>query len=293
MAIEIRNDVSTRETRAPMLGDPVLTTDTVERLKVPDEIALRPENVMPFLASQWGRYNDIVNRPEIKALSADIPSTEEYAGLQIESVLMPEEQAALQSWNEERFAGGGTLGVQTVEELDSEIGRIVNESQGQRADSGQGRGRNPTATRGSAIDPFDMMFTNEVVQETEDQKRKWQELIAAAKGSPDMVNTIIGMRYAKKMTQKIGKLTELYKYHTDAMDKLSAQFDLKSSGGQLAQADLAKFNADFARAQTDTSNTFQMLQNLMGEYQRVTQFTSTIDTEIDRTIRSIIQNFRS
>lgn len=300
MAIEIRNDINSRETRAPMLGDPIITSETVERLKIPDEVALRPQNVLAFIASQWGRYNDIVSRPEIKAQSADIPPYEGGMALRIESAMTPEEQAALDSWNQERFgqAGeGATLSIQTegsvdINRLDAEVQGHIDEMRRLHPDWWQQQ----TNAR-NAPDIISAMFsdqlTGELNRESAEERKKWDELLMAAKGSPDMINSIMGMRHAQKVSQQMGKLVAMYKNHVDGMDKLAASFDLSNSRGNLTQADLAKFNADFARAQSDTSSLFQAITRIQTEYDRTIQFVHTTNTEITQPLKTMIQNMRT
>ncbi|GEM_PF-2974903 len=304
MAIEIRNDISSRETRAPMLGDPIITSETVERLKIPDEVALQPQNVLAFIASQWGRYNDIVSRPEIKAQPADIPPCEGSMALRIESAMTSDEQAALDSWNQERFGqtgAGATLSIQTegsapldINRLDAEVQGHIDEMRRLHPDWWQQQTNSrSTGTPDIMSAMFSDQLTGELNQESAEERKKWDELLIAAKGSPDMINSIMGMRHAQKVSQQMGKLVEMYRNHVDGMDKLAASFDLSNSGGHLTQADLAKFNADFARAQSDTSSLFQAITRIQTEYDRTIQFVHTTNTEITQPLKTMIQNMRT
>lgn len=262
----------------------VITPETLDRLRIPDEVALRPENVIPFLASQNVRYNEIVNRPEIKTLESEIPPYlhEEQNFLHVKSPVSPAEQEALSSWTRDKL-----MNLQSDEDID-QLAREIDGFVDDTLKDNPGLMR-----RNEKTDPLEMMMTSRLIEETEEERRKFWEALAAAKGSPDAVNSILGYRYARQMTKKIGKFLEMYKFHVDVMDKLQAGFDLKNQKGPISAADLAKFNADFARGQADTVNLFQMITHAMNDYQRITQDTAQRNMDIKRPLEVMIQNMRT
>ncbi len=264
-------------------------TATLESLKVPDEVLLRPESVGPFLASQCHRLiYDVIKPDELKSQAAEIPEylhDDHLVALQ-SSPLTREEQGALQSWQEEMSREGGLLNLASgdIDDLNDRIGAYVDEAM----QSGRFQS-NPSGN--SAVDAFDMMFTSSYFQESEEIKKKWQELVAAAR-SPEMVLALMEYRKSQFLAQKMGRLLEMHKYNIDALDQLSADLELKNFRGDLSAVDLATFNANFARTQGDATQLFQLIQQTMNEYERGQQFTITVNRQVGQGLESIIRNMR-
>lgn len=266
----------------------VVTPESLERLKIPDEIALKPENVLPFLANQSLRYNEIVNRPEIKALEGDIPLYihDDVATANVKSNFSAEEQSVLDDWGR-----GVMLRVQS----DPDIDPLLNQIDKAIEEAAKNHPELETFKPGTSFDFLDDMMIHKLTQETEAERQRFREALAmaASSGNPEAVSTVLGFRYAFQASKKIGKLMEVYRYNVDAMDKLRATFDLENRKGDPSAADLAMFNADFARQQSDVSNLFQMVTMAMNDYQRISEFTHTINGEIRRPLEVMIQNMKS
>lgn len=268
-----------RETRVPPPGDLVVTPETLERLKVPDEVLLRPENVIPFLRSQAVKFTEIVDRPEIKALAADIPEyLHDETFTAYPSNLTQSEQQALSSWQV-----GGTLDTQstTDEELEGRIDSFVQEMMKEH----------PELNRGGP-DAIDSLLTQEI-QETEEERKKFWDALVMAKGNPEAVNLILGYRYAKKVSKQLGRLVQAYSHQVDFKEKMLAEFDLANKRGNPTAADLAGFNARLAISQTDTTVIFNAIQKGVSDLERITVNTATTNTQVRRPLELMIQNMRS
>src|SRR5262245_52961724 len=94
---------ATRPEAAPLPGgDQILATpDAVRHLQIPDEVALRPENLVPFLAGQHAKLVDITSRPEIKAMEGDIPEYLHDDRIPLVTAMSREEQSSLSEWRQE------------------------------------------------------------------------------------------------------------------------------------------------------------------------------------------------
>jgi len=279
MAIEIRHEGFTTQVAPPMAGELVVTPETLKLLKVPDEVLLRPESVNPFMAGQWAKWNDIVNRQEIKALEGDIPP--EY--FQDETALPPvqsvsrEEQAALASWTQEKMMNLQSGGAD-VDQLTSEIDGYIDEAMKKYPDLG----------KEVTVDPTDMMLM-EGLRESREQEEQWLELLAAAR-DPEMFNTIMGMRYASRVKAKLGHLVK----ELASVDQTNKNV-LKDLGldKDASQADIAKANMEFATYQSDRSTLLMMIQAAVSDLERITNFTSANNTQIRRPMEVMIGNMRT
>jgi hypothetical protein len=289
MAVEnptFRSDLA-RETRLPLLGEPVLTPGTLDQLKIPDEVALRPENVIPFLAKQSVRYHEIVDRPEIKTMSAEIP---EYVYDDSAQAMQPrvttEEQVALDSWYGEKKET--LMKTQSLDDLDQDIQNHIDEMRRLHPEYFQDNSPDAADNGGDLIS---QMLTGDMLEETDEQKKKWLEILSMAK-SPDMVNLLMTFRGAKQASAVIGKLAEQYKSKIDAMDKLSAEYALKNQGGAISTADAQQFNIDSMRTYTDITETFQVMTRAVSDLEKVEVGGSKTATDINKTLQGIIQNFK-
>ncbi len=269
-------------------GDLILTRTAIEQLKIADQAALKPENVLHFLASQSIRYNEITNRPEIKSLAADIPEYihDDATMSNATPLLSLEERESMTSYAQEKLQNPVFLSSQSgIDDLTREIQDFIRQAQ-------QDHPEVHTPNQATPLDPLEGMLTDNLVKETEEEKTKWQELFAAAK-DPELVSTILGMRYAQQVMKKIGKLTEAYKFQTDHMDKIRASLELKNAHGPLSQADMLKINLDFGRAQGDMSTVSQALTRALNDYDRITRSTQDNNTKIDSTLKVMVANLKS
>ncbi len=284
----------TREKTVPLSPDELLTTaGTLEKLKLPEKVS--PANVLAYLAGQSVKLTGLVAKPEVKSLESDIPEYlhQDSAFLQASSSFSREEQRALDSWHQDvgkalvKAQSGETDPGALLDELDAFFNDPEIRSRLDAAHPAPSGG-------GSASEPdlFDTMFTSQMIEETEDEKRKWAELVAAAR-SPEMVNTLLNYRKSQLFTKIIGHLMEQQKFHVDQVDKVRAEMDLgmKSADG-LSTAELAKFNADFAVAQTDATQVYQQIQYALSNVERFEAQTPQINRIMDQTFETMIRNLR-
>ncbi len=292
MAIQAPDNQGIKRERAmivPPPGELLTTPATLEQLKVPDEVLLRPENVAPFLASQAVRYNEVVNRPEIKSLEADIPEyLHDERSVSPTALLSLEEQSAVQSWVGERLGneGEGLLKAQSAD-----LDQLLNDTD-QFIDAAVKSGQLKDAVPNSGGDVLEMMLLDKY-QETEEEKKKFREtLAAAAKSGPESVLLALSYRQSQRSSMMMGKALESYKFHVDTLDKIRAAFDLKNSKGEITMSDMAKFNADIAGAQASVSQIFFAVQSAVQKNERVLSESSSIARQVHQSEERIIQNFK-
>src|SRR6185436_18235358 len=103
MAVDSTNlrDVSRERAQPLPTGEILTTSETVKQLQIPDEVALRPENVIPFLASQSAKLTEICSRPEIKTQAAEIPEYLHNENMPVVTALSGDERSALSDWHED------------------------------------------------------------------------------------------------------------------------------------------------------------------------------------------------
>jgi len=290
MAVDSTNlrDV-TRERATPLpTGEIVATDGTIKQLQIPDEVALRPENVIPFLAGQSVRLKEITERPEIKTLEADIPEYLYDERAHVPMALSREEQTALTEWHQDMRSMLSTAseGSDSMDQIKNDIQNYIDNAMKDNPDLFKGGSGTDTS------DVLDQWFTGQMVAETEETKKKYQQLMVAARGDPESILLAMTYRHAQSSMLKMGKLLEMYKTHMDGLDKIQADLDLKNAKGDLTQADMMKTNMDFARSQGDAMNLFQIIQKEMGNYERTMQSASSLSKSINDPLRSIIGNMR-
>lgn len=280
---KLRSDL-VRQDMAPA-ADFLPTPDALKSLKIPDSVALRPENVIPFLAGQSLRYNEIVNRPEIKTLAGDIPIyvTDDNPALNVSPEVSRDAQANFQSWSGQAF-----LGIQSGEvkpaELLSQVDDYVKEAQKNQPDLIQQAASN----RGDPTDPTNMMLL-QATQETEEERKKWQQALASA-SDPELFNAILGMRLSSKYMKEIGKLTQRQAFLIQERDKVFKDLGLEGKG--TSQSQLAQANMKFASFQGDVSSNMMEIQKAMTDYQRIIEFTSTSNTQVRRPLEVMLNNMK-
>jgi hypothetical protein len=293
MAVEQPNTTlrdAVRPQAMPLPGDQIVTTDgTIRQLQIPDAVALRPENVIPFLANQSVRLNEIVNRPEIKTLEADIPEYVHDERAPVVTTLSTSENTALSEWRQERSALLQTqAGNADLDALQNEIESYIDEAVKNNPDL-FGNGGSGT------VDVLDQWMTGQMSAVTDEQKKKYQELLALASrgGDPESVILAMTYRHASESMSKIGQLLNVYKEQTGVLDKLQADLDLKGFKGDLTQADMMKTNMEFSRTQADVMNLFQVIQREMGNYERTMQSGSSLAKSFKEMAQTIQQNYKA
>ncbi len=277
-----------KQTTIPLPPGDLLTTDgIVQQLQITDQEALKPGNLVPFLASQSVKYNEIVNRAEIKTLEGDIPEYLFDDRAPIVSALSKDEQSALSDWHNEAKAmlssqaGSGSPG---SEDLAKEIEKFVDDALKNNPDAlakGHSLG---------AVDVLGEMMTGELYRETEESRKKYQEILATATDAGSVILAMT-MRQSQKTAQLMGRAFEALKFQQEGMMKLEAEMNLK--GKSLSQADMMKTNMDFARFSSDSSQIYQVIQKGMSDYERNFTFGNSMIKNAGEPLRTMIQNMKT
>lgn len=276
-----------KQTTVPLPPGDLLTTDgIVQQLQITDAEALKPGNLVPFLASQSVKYNEIVNRPEIKALEGDIPEYLFDDRASVVTALSKDEQSALGGWRNEAKAmlssqsGSGS----GSDDLAKDIEKFVDDALKNNPDA---LAKDHTL---GAVDLLGEMMTGELYRETEETKRKYQEILASAS---DAESVILAMtwRQSTKTAQLMGRAFEALKFNQDGLMKLEAEQNLK--GKNPSQGEMMKMNMDFARFSTDSTQIYQVIQKGLSDYDRNFSFGDSMVKKADQTERAIIQNMRT
>lgn len=272
------------KTKLPLLDQPELTRELIDRLKIPDEVALKPENVIPFLASQSVRYNEIVSRPEIKAMVADIPEFRYDESMEIHraSAMTREEQAAMEGWSQNVMVG--LQSDPDIEKLEADIDAYIKDMMAKNPDM-----QSKNLDFYDASDDFLFM---QGIQETIEEKKEWERklMLAASSGSAVILNTLLGERMANSWMKALGKFTEKQAQFVEQKDKLMKDLNLDKN---ITQADALKANIAFGSYQGDMSENMMKINFALNEYQRITQDTARTNTEIGKPQDVMIQNTRA
>jgi hypothetical protein len=279
-----------RERPIPLApGEIVTTPGTIESLKIPDSVALRPENVTPFLANQFVRLNEITARPEIKSLEAAVPEYIHDDRAPVLSAMSQGEQQAFQSFREDVKSTllQSQSGDADLDHLSEEIRGYIDEAASNNPDVFAQSGSD------GSYDVMDQYFTGEMLKENEETKKKYQQLIAAAR-DPETVILLMADKQLRGIQATMGKLVTGYKAKMDDMDKLQAQLDLKgSSASGLSQADMMRGNMDSARLMGDTNQIFQLIQKTMSDYERIMVSSKSLIESSGKPGDVMTQNLRS
>ncbi len=297
-----RENVSQRPVTVPP-GDILTSTTTLEQLKVPDSVLLSPQSVGPFLAGQYARMKDITERPLVKMESGSIPEyifgSEEHLGIQSVG-LSSDERASLTDWHNESFGDGTHSGslIQTqsgsvdLTQLEQDMEKHIHDMQTAHPEYFNAKSGSGGGTGNATSQMLEQMMTGNMVQETEEERKRFWDAMAAAKGNPEAVNSIIGFRYAQKAMKIMGKVVEAYSYQVQSLDHLQAAFDLQSSKGNVTQAQMIDMNIKSGSLMGDINSMFQVLQKSMTDYQRVTDDTHTTNKDIAQSLENILRNLR-
>lgn len=238
------------ETRLP--PDHHLTIPApVDRSDAVAGAGLRSSDVAAFFADQGARAKDITERSASLSSDGDIPE-----------LLHTESGSAM-------------------DDLSAQIGDYIGEMKRTHPEMFQNSG---------GSDVLGDWMTGEMTRETEEEKKKFLELLALAK-DPSSVILAITKKHADESLQKVGKLMAAYKEQTESLDHLQAEMDLKQAHGDLSQADLAQFNMKFGSLQGDTMNLFQVMQKEMNNYERVMEGGQSM-SKADNADETMIQNMR-
>lgn len=131
-------------------------------------------------------------------------------------------------------------------------------------------------------------LTGQLVEETEESRRKFLQVLAAAK-DPSSVILAITQKHSQESLKKIGQLMEVYQENRESLDHLQAEMDLM--GGEITQADMMQTNMKFARNQADSMNLFQAMQKEMNNYERTLEGGQSLH-KADNADQTMIQNMK-
>lgn len=276
----------------PLPGDQIVTTDgTIKQLQIPDEVALRPENVIPFLASQSAKLAEICARPEIKTLAAEIPEYRDNENAPMASALSGDERSALSDWHKDmaRVLSTASGDGGSLDQIKNDIQNYIDDAMKNHPEMFQDNGGANTP------DVLEQWLTGQMATQTDDQKKKYQELMALASRGADPDSIILAMTYrqAQESQNKMGKLLEVYKTNMDSLDQMRAELDLSTAKGDISQADMMKKNMDFSRYQADSMNLFQCFQKEFGNYERIMQSGQSLEKSGHEADRTMLQNLKA
>ncbi|QQR79701.1 MAG: hypothetical protein IPJ69_10150 [Deltaproteobacteria bacterium] len=287
MGIQVQD--SRIQTKQPYIGDAKEQIVTnLDQLKIPDNVALQPQNVIPFLASQSSRLNEIVARPDFRSMQGDIPEFHDGMINTVSNVTR-DEMAAIQSVSQ-HIQSQLNLESQDFnpDSLLNEIDRLSgNQTFPDVNQGGQG-------SAGSVDGPnvLDQMFAQQY-RESAEERRRWHEALALAKGNPASVNVIMGLRNAGHLQRQIGKIVEVYAQHSADLDKIHQELTRNANSSTPPnQAEILSASSDLNKASSDMSLISQMLQKSLSDMERITADTKKTDDTIVRTAGTLIQNFK-
>ncbi len=257
----------------------------LDQLKIPDNVALQPQNVIPFLASQSARLTEIVARPDFRSMEADIP--EFHDGLiSTTSNVTRDEMAAIQSASQS-IQAQLTLESQNFDpdSLLNEIDRLSGNETTLPDVNGGNRG-----VDGPNV--LDQMFSQQY-RESAEERRRWHEALALARGNPASVNVIMGLRNAGRLQRQIGRIVEVYAQHSADLDNIHRDLTRNANASTPPnQAEILRASSDLNKASSDMSLISQMLQKSLSDMERITADTKKSDETIARTASTIIQNWK-
>ena len=279
------------QVRQPYVGDTKEQIVTnLDQLKIPDSVALQPQNVIPFLAGQSARLQEITARPDFRSLEADIPEFHEGM-VGTPSNVTRDEMAALQSASQEVMA--------RIQSVDLESQTFDPDSLLDGIDRLSGSGPSfPDVNQGggsgnvSGPDVLDQMFQQKY-RETAEERERFYQALAMAKGNPASVNLVMGMRYANQIQKRIGNIVEVYAQHTADLDAVQRELTQSANRSTPAsQAQILSTSTELSRANSDMSLIMQFMNKLMSDLERVTADTKKTDETIQRSKDTFIQNFK-
>lgn len=298
MAIEMRHDIQGKEARLPLLGEAVLTPDTIEKLKVPETVAsLGPVVIEQFLARQCAQYQSLVNRADIKSLECAIPEHlhDERAMMHVASSLSPQEQSAFDDWSQTLVS---TQDVD-LDQLDSDVNQFVEDmirahpelarrpttspsSNPSRPASTPSS--SPSSSPSSTDTSLDDVFG---IQETPEERQRWVDAFNANQGDPSMLALLYGYRTTGQAQNRLSSLLEAEKADSEQMDRLRAELDLE--GPNPSPEAISRFNAGMSRLSSDRTTRIQLIQKAMNDMERDISLVSKI-IELNNNMKERVVN---
>lgn len=260
----------------------VVTPGVLQQLKIDDKKLLAPESVLPFLASQSVKYHQIVDWNMVKTGEGEVAEyIHDDHALLPQSSVSREEQAAREAWPQ--ASNRAMLAIQsgeaTPDGLIQEIDLYIEES----------KKTDPGLWENFGADPTDMMMMQGLRDLEESKEELMKKLaLAASSGSPELFNTFLNEAYAGRVRKALGSLLK----QVDTLDR-KAQETMKDLGLTSSQAEVAKANMEFGAYSGDRQTLMLMIQQAVGELEKVTTYTAAMNENSGTAREIIIRNLRS
>lgn len=316
------------EAKLPLIDAPVVLIKTLEDLNVPKEIQEAilkdPRVYHAFFAQQYKRCNAIINQPEIKALSGDIPEiipnmaepvpvglgSARFGPISAQSEgITDEERSALQEWIQGKMPG--LMSAQTKDEVDKlvdEANKLIAELLKDPEvvkdllDDGVPLPEDlppptdpdePSNEPESFPDLLQDWVNTELKFDKDEDEEKYQKLLMylASKGDADGLILAIAGKGTYIFSQKLGKVMGALKDSLGYQDKVRAQMELK--GNNMTTAELAKFNSDTAKGMTKTNTLFQVVQALTQKKDSMQTLGQSLLTSQNQFSQTVINNLKA
>ena len=299
------------DAKPQLVDSPVISQKIGEYLNLPKEvqeaILKQPRAVLDFLARQSSRLSAIIDQPEIKALSADIPESDPSslmpvgAGLvQAESVTA-EEQTNFNGWIQDKMgklvsAQGDKEAQKLIDEVKGYIDQLLeenpelkldlNEEEDVSKDSDLDLDPIPNATE----DVMKSLMENDLLTyEDSKQEEDYRKLLMllASKGDGDGMAIAMGMKATRIVEQKLGKALGAYRDIVNARGTLIAQSELAMNKKSVSVAETAKFNAQVGQLNTNAQSVMMAINQLLSKkdtVQTTSQYLVKSLHDFDRTV---------
>lgn len=323
------------DAKPPLVDTPLLSQKVLEDLKVPKEvqeaILKQPRAVLDFLARQSSRLSAIIDQPEIKSLSADIPESDPSSlmpvgvGLvQAESVTT-EEQTNFNGWIQEKMGQlvkgqSDKEAKKLINEVNDYIDQLLEENPELKEDLDLSEDfpvePEPETVPGGTEDILMSLVKNDLQFEDPKEEEAYQKLLMllASKGDGDGLAIAIGMKATRIVEQRLGKALGAYRDIVNARGTLIAQGELFNSKKNVADAtkfdaktgqpkqepkqepsvaETAKFNAQVGQLNTQAQSVMMAINQLISKKDTVQTMTQGLIRSGDEFGRTVNSNLRT
>lgn len=297
----------------PLLLDaPLLSQKVLEDLKVPKEvqeaILKQPRAVLDFLARQSGRLSAIIDQPEIKSLSADIPESDPSSlmpvGLVQAESITAEEQTNFNGWIQEK------MGQLVKGQSDKEAKKLINEVKDYidqlleenpelekelDLDDDFTVDPEPEPVPGGTEDILMSLVKSDLQFEDPKEEEAYRKLLMllASKGDGDGLAIAIGMKATRIVEQRLGKALVAYRDIGNARGTLIAQSELAMNKKSVSVAETAKFNAQVGQLNTQAQSVMMAINQLISKKDTVQTMTQGLIRSGDEFGRTVNSNLRT
>jgi len=263
----------------------------VEQMGLPEEVALDPKNVGPFLARQSARLNDILDRPSIKSAEGDFPGYLHEDRLVVSTEMVSQgEFSAMTSWlGGESEDGSGELLVSIAST--GELDRVMADSD-QIIQDEMSSGRMGDYAMGPNIIGTAILVQ---IEETERDREYFEEAfkVAAESGSIGIMMVVIAERAARYVTKVLERAVGQFGNKVASMEELQETFATKNSAGEASVADIAEFNMGGASINSDFAQISMQINNATNHLQKVFNQANSVLGIYHRSTEAVIRNVRS